>query len=448
VLSQIGVLANEYQSLAEKKHICYILDISENGERDWNDRDKISKVLTNLLSNSFKFTPEFGTITCRVRKFNRSSNPEQSLLRILVADTGMGIPPGEQEKVFDRFYRITGNQHADAGGTGIGLSLTRELVHLLHGDIRMKSIVETGTVFMVTLPLGIGHLNQDEFILKREKEPSSRALVINKDSSKSIFSDEGSSTKISILIVEDNEEVRSFIKDSLQSNYEILEADDGLRGLDLARNAIPDVIVSDIMMPGMDGRKLCEKLKNDERTSHIPVILLTARASTHDKIEGLECGADDYIFKPFSLEEIVARIRNLLKQREILRKKYSTYIGLDWSEITVNSPDEQFLKKATGIIAKNLHNFTFDVGALQEKMAMGDSTLFRKLKALTGESPSSLIRIMRLKKAASMLERNEQTITDVLMSVGFSNPSYFSRCFKAYYGQTPKDYQKSCKQSG
>ena len=443
VMHHIRVLANEYQSLAEKKHVCYIIDIYEASGIVWNDRDKIDKVLTNLLSNSFKFTPEFGTITCRAKILINSNEPEIQMLRILVADTGRGIPYGEQERIFDRFYRASEEGHSDAGGTGIGLSLTREMLKLLHGDIKVKSLVGKGTVFMVTVPLGLKHLGKKEYIQKEEEQPTPQKEELQSDVSIPLPHNKATTQATTVLIVEDNDEVRSFITESLQGNYMTLEAEDGLKGLKMATTAIPDIIISDIMMPGLDGIKLCAKLKNDERTSHIPLIMLTARASTYDKIEGLECGADDYIFKPFSMEEIETRIRNLLEQRERFRKKYSTFVGLDWSKITVTNPDEQFLKNATQTISKHLHDFTFDVAALQEKMAMGESTLYRKLKALTGESPSSLIRIMRLKKAAYMLEKNEQSIIEILMSVGFSNPSYFSRCFKAYFGQTPKAYQKS-----
>jgi signal transduction histidine kinase/DNA-binding response OmpR family regulator/ligand-binding sensor domain-containing protein len=443
IMKHIGVLANEYHSLAEKNHICYILDIPESGIITWNDRDKINKVATNLLSNAFKFTPEFGTITCRAKILTDSNDPKLQQLRIIVADTGPGIPSGEHEKIFERFYRAARDHNVDVGGTGIGLSLTREMVNLLHGDIRVKSLVGKGTVFIATVPLGKEHLKEKEFILKEHEQPIPQEIVSEDTTGEAIYGGEFTNLGMSILIVEDNDEVRSFIKENLQPNYKILEAEDGLKGLTLATSVIPDLIISDIMMPGMDGKKMCEKLKNDERTSHIPLIMLTARATTHDKIEGLECGADDYIFKPFSIEEIEARICNLLEQRERLRKKYSGYIGLDWSEITVTTLDEQFLKKVTDTISAHLHDFKFDVGILKDKMVMSRSTLFKKLKALTGESPNSLIRIMRLKLAASMIEKSEKNITEILMSVGFSNPSYFARCFRAYFGVTPKAYQKS-----
>ena len=186
--------------------------------------------------------------------------------------------------------------------------------------------------------------------------------------------------------------------------------------------------------------EMCRRLKTDERTSHIPVVILTAKATGKDKITGLEQGADDYIIKPFSMDELLVRIRNLLKQRERLRKKYSGLIGVDWEEISVTTLDEQFLKKVLGIISQYMTDFNFNVSSLQEKMSMSREHIFRKLKALTGESPSSLIRVMRLKAAASLLENGEESITSISMQVGFSNPSYFSQCFKAYFGQSPSEY--------
>jgi signal transduction histidine kinase/DNA-binding response OmpR family regulator len=443
IIKLIRVLANEYHSLAEKNHICYILDIPEEKLSIWNDRDKISKIVTNLLSNAFKFTPEFGTVTCRVKFLPGSSISRAEQLRIIVADTGPGIHPKEHGKIFDRFYRGDGEQSDMAGGTGIGLSLTREMIRLMHGEIKVKSMLGTGTIFMVTLPLGIEHLKENEYIIRdpakqisQDNDPKKRAKETN-------IGDDNTSREQLILIVEDNDELRTFIRENLESSFRTMEAEDGLEGWKAATSAIPELIITDIMMPGMDGNKLCEKLKKDERTSHIPLIMLTARATTHDRIEGLEYGADDDIFKPFSMEEVEARIDNLLEQRERLRKKYSEYIGLDWNEITVSTPDEQFLKRVTDFISQHLHEFTFDVRALQGLMAMSGSTLYKKLKALTGETPASLIRIMRLKLAASMLKKNERSITDILMSVGFSNPSCFTRCFKAYYGMTPGEYQKS-----
>jgi signal transduction histidine kinase/DNA-binding response OmpR family regulator len=447
IMHHLKVLANEYQSLAERNHICFITDIQQSIGKVWNDGDKIEKALTNLLSNAFKFTPEFGTITFRAKILYESGKQEIPFLRIIVADTGIGIHEEEKEKVFDRFYRSEGQEHNNSSGTGIGLSLTREMVRLLKGDIRVKSLVGKGTVFITTLPLGFHHLAENEYILKKEEASGGRTDISIPERKELHTRRTYKRADISVLVVEDNEEVRSFIKEVLEPEYLILEAGDGLQGYELAVSNLPDLIISDIMMPGMDGNVLCEKLKNDERTCHIPIIMLTARATTHDKIEGLECGADDYIFKPFRMEEVRARIINLLEQRERLRSKYSEYIGIDWSNMTVSTLDEQFLKKITETVTENLHDFSFNVGVLQDRMAMSESTLYKKLKALTGDSPSQLIRIMRLKYAASLLQKNDLSITEILMSAGFSNPSYFSRCFRAYFGMTPKAYQKSVSHS-
>ncbi len=445
VIKHIRVLANEYHSYAEKNHICYLIDIPEGEQKYWNDRDKVNKIVTNLLSNAFKFTPEFGTVTCRVKILSESEATDEQHLRIIVADTGRGIHPEEHNKIFDRFYRGEGEHSDMAGGTGIGLSLTRDMTTLLHGEIRVKSMVGTGTIFMLTIPLGKAHLEEKEYILREPEEQALLNTEFDHEAKETSAEENFAREEKLILIVEDNDELRNYIMENLESSYRTMEAADGLKGWNTATSAIPDLIISDVMMPGMDGNTLCTKLKNDERTSHIPVIILTARASTYDKIEGLECGADDYIFKPFSMKEIEARISNLLEQRERLSKKYAGYIGLDWKEITVTTPDELFLKKATSTIGEHLHDFKFDVGVLQDMMAMSGSTLYKKLKALTGESPNSLMRIMRLKRAASLLEKNETSITGILMSVGFSNPSYFTRCFKAYFGVTPREYQRSFK---
>jgi DNA-binding response OmpR family regulator len=249
---------------------------------------------------------------------------------------------------------------------------------------------------------------------------------------------------LKILVIDDNDEVRSFITDYLKTDYKIVEATDGFRGWEIATFDLPDLIITDIMMPGMDGFELCKKLKSDERTSHIPVIMLTARAMSMDRLEGLQTGADDYIIKPFSMEELSVRIRNLLEQRERLKEKYANLIDLNLGEkMTVTTLDDQFLKKATTIISENLHDFRFNVSTLQDKMNMSSSNLYRKIKALTGDSPVQLLRNMRLKLAADLIQKNNQSITEVMLQVGFSNLSYFSRSFKSLYGVTPKVFQKS-----
>jgi len=443
VLKHLRILANGYHSLAEVSHIRLVLDIPDNEMIQWIDRDKVEKVSANLLTNALKYTPEHGVVTFRVRILTRTPySMEQPAIRILVADNGPGIPDQEKSKVFDRFFR---SEKADtaAGGTGVGLSVTRDMLDLMHGDITLKSMEGKGSVFAVTIPLGKDHLADNEYIIKEAGQPVSVEVETLEPGHQSSTKEIENGKSLSVLLIEDNNEVRSFIKESLETGYIIIEALDGIRGLNMATSEIPDLIITDVMMPGMDGFKLCKKLKTDERTSHIPVIMLTARALDHDRLEGLETGADDYMIKPFRLEELTVRIRNLIEQRERLREKYSAHIKLNLGELTVTTLDDKFLKKVTGIIADNLYDFRFDVGTLQERMNMSSSNLYRKLKVLTGESPVQLLRIMRLKMAASLIKRNNLSITEVMLQVGFSNQSYFSRSFKEFFGETPKAFQKS-----
>jgi DNA-binding response OmpR family regulator len=307
------------------------------------------------------------------------------------------------------------------------------LAGIMKGEVRIKSAMGMGAVFFVTIPLGKNHLKEAEYLIRDSDNEGDSIIGAKKDSGQEV------------LIVEDNKDLRVFIRENLSGNYRISEAEDGIRGLEKAQSDIPDLVISDVMMPGMDGMELCIKLKSDERTSHIPVILLTAKSTGDDKIEGLEQGADDYISKPFNIKELKVRIKNLLDQREQLRKRYSGMIGLDWGKMSVTTLDEEFLKKLTGIVSEYMHDSDFNVAILQDKMAMSREHLFRKLKALTGDSPSNLIRTMRLKTAAAMLENGDQNVTDIALNTGFSNSSSFAQSFKKKFGMTPGEYRKTKK---
>jgi DNA-binding response OmpR family regulator len=258
--------------------------------------------------------------------------------------------------------------------------------------------------------------------------------------------DSGKGLEHEILVVEDNADLRNFIRESLSDEYSIVEAEDGKVGVEKATTRVPDLVISDIMMPGMDGIELCAKLKSDERTSHVPVVLLTAKSTQRDKIEGLGEGADDYISKPFDMAELKARIRNLLDQREKLKQKYLGMVGLDWNQLSVTTLDEKFLKKITAVISERMHDSEFNVEGLQDEMAMSRVNLYRKLKALTGDTPSELIRTLRLKTAAVMLEKGDDNITQIALNTGFSNSSFFAHVFKKEYGMTPGEYRKQRKQ--
>src|SRR4030042_5512597 len=276
VLDHLRLLVNEFQSLAESRGIRFVIDVPDRVLNIYHDREKLDKIITNLLSNAFKFTPEAGTVTCRIRILNDKKDPSiETTLRIIIADTGPGIPMQEREKIFERFYRGEGDLYEDSGGTGIGLSLTRELIKMLHGEVAVKSLVGTGAVFIVSIPLGIEHLEEKEYLLKEPGVTASpeeaKAITPGKISGDEKTADQN----IQVLIVEDNEDLRIFIRDNLSKTYRIAEALEGKEGLALAQKNNHDLIITDVMMPGMDGMELCKQLKNDERTSHIPVIILT-----------------------------------------------------------------------------------------------------------------------------------------------------------------------------
>jgi len=444
VIRHIRMVVNEFQSLAESKGISYVIDVPDEKLEVYYDRDKVEKVISNLLSNAFRFTPPSGIVTCRTKVLNGKHMESSPQLRVIVADTGPGVPVMEREKIFERFFRGKAESNEAHGGTGIGLALTRELVQIMHGSVLLKSLEGQGSVFIVTFMLGKQHLQDGEYILK-ESEPLSPDLrrMERKEETEEPSGPMDSADSARILLVEDNGELREFIVESLAPEFQVIEAEDGLQGLQLVQSEIPDLVISDVMMPGMNGMELCKKIKFDELSSHIPVILLTARSTSLDRMNGFDQGADDYIIKPFRNEELRVRIRNLLEQRERLKRKYSGLVGMNWEDITVNTLDEKFLKKVIGIISDHFLDPGFNVGRLQKFMSISREHLYRKLIAITGESPSTLIRKLRLKTAASMLLEDEISITAISLHVGFSNPSHFARSFKQVYGVSPQKYRNN-----
>jgi DNA-binding response OmpR family regulator/anti-sigma regulatory factor (Ser/Thr protein kinase) len=404
------------------------------------DKDKLEKIVNNLLSNAFKFTPEGGRIDFTIEKIN-------GYVEIRVADSGMGIAAERLDKIFDRFYQVDGNHTRESEGTGIGLSLTKELVELHKGKIEVESEYGKGTTFKVLLPLGIDHLKPEEIV---EKDLVEEAEVVVEETEMVPESKEKTDVDVLLdtgkpllLIVEDNLDVRKYVISHLEKEYRILEAANGEDGLREALEHIPELIISDVMMPKMDGFELCEKLKTDERTSHIPVILLTAKATDKDKIVGYETGADDYIMKPFDAGILKVRIKNLVEQRRKLREHFKKegLVELDEKEIT--SVDKKFLEKAFKIIDEHLSDSSFGVEMFADEIALGRATLHKKLTALVGESPSDLIKRIRLRKAAKLLEKNFGNVSETALEVGFTNPAYFSECFKRQFGVTPSQHQEN-----
>ena len=367
VVGYVRTLGSVFKSMAEHKKIEYRFNFPEEKIGLYFDRDKLETIINNLLSNALKFTQEGGNVNLALKAVLEE---DKEWVEIRVADTGPGISQDQIDKVFDRFYQADGSQTREQEGTGIGLALTKELVELHHGSIQVESEIGIGTTFVILLPVGKDHLKEEEIIqelplieLEEEKEstihPSELLVPVDGEPEEKVQLEEEIETASEqplVLVVEDNSDVRSYIKETIGKEYSVLEAENGKKGLKKAQEAIPDLILSDVMMPKMDGIELCKRLKTDEKTSHIPVILLTARGSGDDKMEGLETGADDYIIKPFEAQELLVRIKNLIQQREKLLEKFRKEIILKPTEVAVTSTDELFLNKVMEVIEANIDN--------------------------------------------------------------------------------------------
>jgi DNA-binding response OmpR family regulator len=413
----------------------------------------LEKILSNLLSNAFKFTPEGGRVTVSTylrRAIQLNPSWKSDCVEITVQDTGAGIPADQLDRVFDRFYQVDASQTREHEGSGIGLALVKELVELQHGAVRVQSETGRGTTFTVLLPLGRSHLKDDEIADVPDNVEAmapaagiAAAGGIAAESTGSAGMASRSHDKPLVLVIEDNADVRQYVRDNLPSTYHVVEAADGAEGVDRAREIVPDLIVSDVMMPKKDGYEVCRDLKNDEKTSHIPIILLTAKAASGDKIEGLETGADDYLIKPFDVRELIARIRNLIEVRRKLRERFSVGTVLKPGEIAIASLDDAFLQRVIAVVEKNMANEGFSVEDLGREVGMSRVQIHRKLTALTNQSAGEFIRYMRLHRAMDMLKKDAGTVSEIAYSVGFGSPAYFTKCFHEQFGLTPLEVRKS-----
>jgi signal transduction histidine kinase/DNA-binding response OmpR family regulator/streptogramin lyase len=440
-----------FASLAEQKKIT--LNFKSNLEEVfiWVDKDKLEKILNNILSNAFKFTPENGTILVAALK---EMDNKKEFISISIKDSGIGIPKEKLEHVFDRFFQVDDSSRKEYSGSGIGLSLVRELVDLQRWKINVNSEIGVGTEFVIIIPTSEDYLDANQKIT----EENNSIKIIPNDEKKELVSDNINSKKISglaingfpesnlndkkktILIVEDSDDVQIYLKEILKEEYNIIIAENGVKGLDSALQFLPDLIISDVMMPKMDGIEFCSHIKSDWQTSHIPVILLTAKASSENKIEGLETGADDYVTKPFSFRELSARIKNLLDQREKLKQKFGKNVNYKPEDITPNKADQEFLQKATITIEKNISEPEFGSDQFAQEMFLSRSQLHRKLHAVTGQSTGEFIRTIRLKKAAGLILEKKFSLTQIALEVGFNSPSHFTKAFKQMFGCLPSEF--------
>ena len=440
-------ISYSFMDMAEKKDIKFSFLAVNKALITLFDPDKLERIMFNLLSNAFKFTQEHGKIEISVQSRelpNGENTALQQLLEIKVTDSGIGIPLEKQDKIFERFFQneIPGSMLNQ--GSGIGLSITKEFVKLHGGNITVKSEPGKGSVFTVEIPIivleeQLTPLNEQEHQVATGNHEEIEYLT---DSSlHEIPVPVLSSKKLTLLIIEDNEDFRFYLKDNLKAMYNIIEASNGKSGWQKALQFHPALIVSDIIMPEMDGIELCRKIKTDPRTSSIPVILLTAKTTDENRLEGYQTGASDYITKPFNFEILQSRIKNLLNQQATLRKTFEKKVEAQPADIQVISENEKFISLALEIVEKNMDNDAFSVEELSKKLFISRVGLYKKLFAITGKTPIEFIRSIRLKRAAQLLEKTNMTISEIAFEVGFNNPKYFARYFKAEYGKLPSVYQ-------
>ncbi len=447
----IEPIINSFQSIAKNKGIRFVVKQAKL-EECYFDKEKVEKILNNLLSNAFKFTEE-GTIILTIKTLQ-----EDTQLSLIVEDSGIGIAKKQLPFIFDRFYQADSATTKSVTGTGIGLALTKELIELLDGTILVNSTINKGSTFYVTLPL-MYELDLTASYSSGQKSPelSSEPLSSAIPSTNLVHSFNSVSIEPPlVLLVEDNPELRDFIKQSLEDQYKVLEAENGAEGIDMAKKHIPDVIISDIMMPVKDGYELCNTLKHEELTAHIPIILLTAKSAIESKIKGLRTGADAYLTKPFYSEELLVRIKKLIELRKKLQDKYSNMdlTRLNTSAAKKNiaskgpketSPkaikelDQQFLERFTNLIAKNVAEDQLSIDSISKQLFISRSQLHRKIKALTGLAPSGFIRNYRLDYSLELLKKGPIKISHVANEVGFSDEKYFSRRFKERFGYSPSE---------
>ena len=441
IVAYIRYLTESFHSMANAQNVILQTSTDEKEIVMDYDPEKIRQILSNLLSNALKYTPSGGRVAVKI-----ATSDDKKHLVLAVKDTGAGIPTEDIPNIFDRFYQAD-DSIAKSGGTGIGLALTKELVKLLDGDIKVESELEKGTTFIMQLPI-----TQSAELLNQEVEHFAEAplliptMVEKKPERTNISS---STRQPTLLIVEDNPDVVEYLTDCLESQYQLVHAYNGRAGIEKALELVPDIIISDVMMPEKDGFELCDTLKNDERTSHIPIILLTARADVESRISGLKRGADAYLSKPFHREELLAVLAQLVELRSKLRARY-TQLPTEKTNITTSavqeteySMEDAFLKKASALIHDNIADPTFAVQEFCKALGMSYPVVYRKLSALTGRSPALYIREIRLNHAKGLLQSTDFTVSEIAYDCGFNDPKFFSRVFSKEFGQSPSVFRNS-----
>lgn len=437
----LNEIYDSFMVLAQKNNIDYRCELEVNNV-SWIDKEKLENVLYNLLSNAFKFTPSGKQVLLKARSFKRNEN---EFLQIEIADTGIGIASNQLSRLFDRFFQVTDSRNHVNRGTGIGLSLVKSLVEFMYGSIEVKSIPGEGTRFIVTLPAN------KKFFADHEIDTRGQAFESNIRNKVAVLSEQlktpantellaGDAPIEKILVAEDNNDMRSFICNALAPYFQVLEASNGAEAYQLAKNEDPALIISDIMMPEMDGLELCKRTKNNLYTSHIPLILLTAKGSTNEFIEGLEQGADDYIAKPFNVDILIAKAKAIIENRKKMRSRFSSLDEVPATEITSSKLDHQFFSKVNEVVEQYYTDSSFDVDHFASAMYVSRSQLYKKLKAITNLSANDFINVYRLKKSTELLKKGHLQISEIAYATGFNDPKYFSRIFKKFYKCSPSEF--------
>jgi signal transduction histidine kinase/AraC-like DNA-binding protein/sugar lactone lactonase YvrE len=438
LVSFVGDIYTLFAQQAKSKNISFIYEHDSETLPVWIDRGNFDKVIVNILSNAFKFTPAGGEVHLNI------THDEQQV-SISISDTGEGIPEDKLDRIFERFYQSPSSVNDRYTGTGIGLDLTRSLVELHHGTISVHNNANgKGCEFIVSIPLGNAHLKPEEMLVETKDVAPTQTLMDDSDLVEQPETEElpKLGRRQRIVVVEDDEEIRDYLSSELSSDYDVSSCPDGRAGLSEVLHVVPDLVISDVMMPEMDGNTMCSKIKANPVTSHVPVILLTAKSRDEDQLEGLEMGADAYVVKPFNMEILRRTIVNLIHTHQMLRLKYGRNDQLEDSvdDLKIKSPDDKLLERVMAVISKNLGNSDLSIEDIADEVGISRVHLHRKMKELTGQTPHDFIRNIRLKQAANLLTRRNMNITEVMYACGFNNAASFSTIFKKFYGMSPRDY--------
>lgn len=449
IVPYLNNIADTIRDVADIREInARLIDETRPGLKLWIDTDNFDKIIINLLSNSLKYTPKGGSIVVRLQEEPATEQMPDGVCVLTVTDTGIGIPETERQHIFDRFYQIRGN-NINGGGTGIGLNLTHSLVTLHHGTIELKDNPEgRGTCFEIRLPLGNRHLKFEEMnhempIVTASKELP-RELNIEQIATDIEPETASPASRKRVMVVEDDKEIRDYIISELRNSYVTVECQDGQQALDIIMQQAPDLIISDLMMPNMDGMTLCKKVRQNVRFNHLPIIILTAKTQDEDRIAGLEVGADAYITKPFNMELLSKTVQNLLSSHDRLRNTYSGQ-QLPTDQIDTpesKSPDERLLERVIKVVNQHLNDPALTTDFIAREVGLSRVHLYRKLKELTNQSARDYVRNIRLAKAAELLSQKKVAVAEVANLVGFSNPNNFATAFRELYGMTPTQYME------